>query len=298
MFNARTGMKLLIALLAVGMVGLAGASNMAFKYNGQILQRSTGRCSVATTTACSLDTHCPTGQTCNGEQANFTCVGVQCATPVSLGFQSQFEGARLSAICALNTNFGFVSQTGFCTGTLPTNTVCFPERLDSLESRNCAAAPTVGQDPPFQPTMGLRILLRSTYTGPDFSQVFVSADRPGTQVQVRHNAANLGSCVGVQCATVAALPLHTTARRLSDICAESPRFAFVSQAQACTGTLPTNTVCFPERLDSLGTRNCAAAPTVGQDPVVIVGRPVRILLKAASATGGATGDFLWSPAHF
>jgi hypothetical protein len=276
MNKARTGVKLLIVLVAVGMVGLVAASNMAFKYNAVIQ---------------------------NTNQRGGTAICNVCATWISLGFQNQFEGQRLSAVCDALTNranYGFVFQTGGnCTGSGST-TVCDFTRLDSLVSRSCAVTdPNLGINPLFQPNVPLRLTLRAAFTGPDQNQIFVSADRPGTQQLLRHDTDYLGSCVGTVCASWVQLPLHTTARNLSDICVEIPRAAFVfQQGGACTGSGPT-TSCDFNRIDSLVSRSCFVAdPNLGINPPVQVGKGIRITLRTPTQAGGGTGDVLWSPAHF
>jgi hypothetical protein len=272
--------KALVVLVAVLMVTAAVASNMAFKLNYLVQKSSTGS---------------PPGTGTKASGGGCTT----CGNWVSHPFQVQFAGQRLfQGICLGNPTFAAVAQPGTSIG-LGDLTVLNPNNIDAIVTTNCTApSPTVTPNPVYQPNAGVRIILRGTAPG-DVQYIIVGADLPGTQQIVRKSStatppgtgtkAAGGGCV--TCGNWVQLPYHTTARRAFDLC--DPTFAAVAQAGTSTG-LGDATVLNPNNVDAIVTTNCTApSPTVTPNPLVQIGRPVRIILR-----GTALGDVMWSPAHF
>jgi hypothetical protein len=260
------------------MVSVALASNMAFKFNA-ILQNPVSRAG--------------TGQ---GTTAGSSCT--LCGNWVSLPFVTQFEGLRLFGSFCSNTDIQSVGQPGVCSG-LGNNTVCDPTKIDAIATRSCTVPQTLAADPPYQPNAPIRVILKTTTSG-DKSQILVGSDAPGRQVQIRNSITRSGTAQGsvtgtgcTLCGNWVQLPYHTTARRLFDICLESSNFASVGQGgEVCSG-LGESTICNPNVTDAVQTRSCTVPQNLQANPLVIVGRPIRVILKTTTV-----GDALWSPAHF
>ncbi len=185
-----------------------------------------------------------------------------------------------------------MAQTGLASGT-GLGTTVNPAFIDDVaSSRTCGAGPTLGSNPPYQPNIGINVLLRTTVG--NSTQIFVGSDAPGTQQLIRTSTTRGGTATCVTCGNWVQLPYHTTATRLNDICLENPNFARVSQTNLASGTGLQTTVIPPERPDDVASsRTCGAPPTLGSNPPVQMGKPVNIVLKSS-----VTGDVLWSPAHF
>jgi hypothetical protein len=266
--------KVLAAVFVVGAVGLTlgltTASNMAFKIN-YVVQNPTGRAGTANCTVC----------------GNW----------VSLPFSTQFQGLRMRSLCAaLGADVQFLAQPGAHTGVGNATTID-TTRVDSLAGpHNCLAAESLTPNWVFQPNAGVRAILRTASTG-DKPAILVGADVPGTQQLLRKTAARGGSASCSVCGNWVQLPYHTTAVRLYDLCTEMPGAALISQPGSSTGA-GNNTQLNANNIDSLTTpTNCAASASLTPNPVVQIGKPVRITVRTSTAQE-PPGDILWSPAHF
>jgi len=271
MSRVRTLSKLVVVLVAVLMVGVALASNMAFKFNA-IVQNPVSRTGTGT-----------------GTTAGSSCT--VCGNWISLPFVTQFDTQRLRSICLTNADFAFVAQPGVASG-FGDGTTIDKTRIDALASHSCTALVTLVANPPYQPDAPIRAILKSTTSG-DKNWIVVGSDSPGRQVQIRNSTSRSGSATCTVCGNWAQLPYHTTARRLRDVCLENTNFAFVAQpGEVCSG-FGDATSCNPNVTDAVQSHSCTALVTLVANPAVIVGRPIRAILKST-----VSGDILWSPAHF
>jgi len=255
--------RVLIAVLAVSFVGLATASNFAFKLNA-LVRNPISRGGTATCTLC-------------GEWT-------------SLPIVSQFRGLRLFDICTAYPDFASVAAPGSCAG-LGTNTTCDFTRIDALTTRSCTVAAGLAVNPLYQDQSPIRAILRTTTAG-DRSAIIVGSDDPGRQILVRNPISRGGTATCTLCGTWTQLHYATTAVRAFDICLENTNFASVATPGSCAG-LGNNTTCDFTRTDALTTRSCSVAAGLAVNPLVQIGKPMRIILKSTSV-----GDVLYSPAHF
>jgi len=213
-----------------------------------------------------------------------------CGNWISLPDITLFAGQDVYSICAAYPDFASVAQPGSCTG-IGILTVCDFTRIDALTTRNCTVARNLAVLPPIQTQQPIRVILRVTTIG-DRQAEFVGTDAPGRKILIRNSTAYGGSATCTLCGNWVNLPYHTTGRRLFDICLENPNFGSVAATGSCSG-LGNGTVCIQTSPDSLTTRNCAVAAGLAVNPFIVVGQPVRIILKPTT-----TGDVLWSPSHF
>jgi hypothetical protein len=260
----------LVGGIACLMFGLATASNMAFKLS-YIVRNPTSRGGSATCTVC----------------GNW----------ISLPFNTPFQGLRVRALCAaVGPDAQFISQPGVATGNGNATTID-TTRLDSLAGpHSCLALDSLTPNWVYQPNLPVRVTLRAISTG-DKEAIFVGSDVPGTQQLLRKTSLRGGSAACAVCGNWAQLPYHTTAVRLYDLCLEIPGAALIVQPGGSTGAGST-TQLFQDRIDSLtGPTSCAASPSLTPNPLVQIGRPVRITVRTSTAQE-PPGDILWSPAHF
>jgi hypothetical protein len=229
----------------------------------------------------------------SGGSGNCILCGNWLALPIHNKFSEPPPAKRLADICADDARFLEVAQQGSCSN---------PKALEEVCAFTCGSPASDPSNRQLDPTRPIRVRLRPVPTG-DANYAVIGWHRQNEFIPIYAGTQSGGTAVCNNCANWVVLPLHTTARRLADLCgprriasfSQSGRATCMSGAASCAGE---DSSVDPSFVDEMVTVSCGTFdPAVNHNPPIQQGRPVLVTPRGGRLRRG-TGDFIWIPNHY